>query len=306
MTFIRSEKIILFGEVLADIFDDRRVFGGAPFNVAHHLKAFGLHPVLISRIGNDELGRELLARIKDAGMDDCGIQLDDLHPTGQVMVHLEERGHRFEILPEQAYDFIHAGMSHSIALAVRPQLIYFGTLAQRKAISAHALVTLLLSNQGKVPCLLDINLRKPWYDLHTIEHSLIHANLIKINQEELDVLALLFRLTGVSRVQKAAALLKQFDLDSMLITCGEEGAWQFDKDGKVSTINGLISSRSVMDTVGAGDGFAAVYILGLLRKWPIMLTLSRANAFAAALCEIRGAIPDSSDFYGPFIADWNR
>ncbi|MER2512525.1 MAG: carbohydrate kinase [Nitrosomonas ureae] len=306
MSSIRSETIILFGEVLADIFGDRRVFGGAPFNVARHLQAFGLHPVLISRIGNDELGRELLAQIKDAGMDDCGIQLDDLHPTGQVMVHLEEGGHRFEILPEQAYDFIHAGMSQSTSLAMCPQLIYFGTLAQRNAISAHALATLLLSNQGKAPCLLDINLRKPWYDLRTIEHSLIHANLIKINQEELDVLALLFRLTGVSQVQKAAALLKRFGLDSTLITCGEEGAWQLDKDGKVNNIEGVISSRPVMDTVGAGDGFAAVYILGLLRKWPIMLTLSRANAFAAALCEIRGAIPDSSDFYGPFIADWKR
>lgn len=306
MTSIRSETIILFGEVLADIFDDRRVFGGAPFNVARHLKALGLHPVLISRIGNDELGHELLAQIKDAGMDDCGIQRDDLHPTGQVMVHLEDRGHRFEILPEQAYDFIHAGMSHSTSLAMCPQLIYFGTLAQRNAISAHALVTLFLSNQGKVPCLLDINLRKPWYDLHTLEYSLIHANLIKINQEELDELALLFELTGINREQKAAALLKQFDLDSILTTCGEEGAWQLDKDGKVSNINGLISSRPVMDTVGAGDGFAAVYILGLLRKWPIKLTLSRANAFAAALCEIRGAIPDTSDFYEPFIADWNR
>lgn len=306
MSSIRSETIILFGEVLADIFGDRRVFGGAPFNVARHLQAFGLHPVLISRIGNDELGRELLAQIKDAGMDDCGIQPDDLHPTGQVMVHLEEGGHRFEILPEQAYDFIHAGMSHSTSLAMHPQLIYFGTLAQRNAISAHALVTLFLSNQGKAPCLLDINLRKPWYDLRTIEHSLIHANLIKINQEELDVLALLFRLTGVSRVRKAAALLKRFDLDSMLITCGEEGAWHLDKNGKVTHIDGVISSRPVMDTVGAGDGFAAVYILGLLRKWPIMLTLSRANAFAAALCEIRGAIPDSPGFYGPFIADWKR
>ncbi|WP_293006164.1 carbohydrate kinase [Nitrosomonas sp.] len=302
MASIKSETIILFGEVLVDIFDDRKVFGGAPFNVARHLQAFGLHPVLISRIGNDELGCELLAQIKDANMDDCGIQRDNLHPTGQVMVHMEGRGHRFEILPEQAYDFIHAGMSHRISSAMCPQLIYFGTLAQRSSISAHALVTLFDSN--KAPRLLDINLRKPWYDTHTIKHSLIHADLVKINQEELDVLALLFRPPGINRVQKAAALIKHFDLDSMLVTCGEDGAWQLGKDNKVTNINGLVSSRPVVDTVGAGDGFASVYILGLLRGWPIMLTLSRANAFAAALCEIRGAIPDSSDFYGPFIADW--
>ncbi|MBY0475670.1 MAG: carbohydrate kinase [Nitrosomonas sp.] len=302
MASIKSETIILFGEVLVDIFDDRKVFGGAPFNVARHLQAFGLHPVLISRIGNDELGCELLAQIKDANMDDCGIQRDNLHPTGQVMVHLEERGHRFEILPEQAYDFIHAGMADRVSSTICPQLIYFGTLAQRNSISAHALVTLLRSN--KAPRLLDINLRKPWYDMHTIKHSLIHADLVKINQEELDVLVPLFRLPGINRVQKAAALIKHFNLDSMLVTCGEEGAWQLGKDSKVTNIDGLVSSRPVVDTVGAGDGFASVYILGLLRGWPIMLTLLRANAFAAALCEIRGAIPDSSDFYGSFIADW--
>lgn len=302
MASIKSETIILFGEVLVDIFDDRKVFGGAPFNVARHLQAFGLHPVLISRIGNDELGCELLAQIKDANMDDCGIQRDNLHPTGQVMVHLEERGHRFEILPEQAYDFIHAGMADRISSTICPQLIYFGTLAQRNSISAHALVTLLNSN--KAPRLLDINLRQPWYDMHTIKHSLIHADLVKINQEELDVLVPLFRLPGINRVQKAAALIKHFNLDSMLVTCGEEGAWQLGKDSKVTNIGGLVSPRAVVDTVGAGDGFASVYILGLLRGWPIMLTLSRANAFAAALCEIRGAIPDSSDFYESFIADW--
>ncbi len=302
MSSIKSETIILFGEVLADIFDDRKVFGGAPFNVARHLQAFGLHPVLISRIGNDPLGGELLAQIKNTEMDDCGIQRDDFHPTGQVIVHLEEGGHRFEILPEQAYDYIHAGMADRIASTMCPQLIYFGTLAQRNAISAHALVTLF--NSSKAPRLLDINLRKPWYDMSTIEHSLIHADLVKINQDELDVLASLFQSPGISRVQKAAALIKHFNLDSMLVTCGEEGAWQLGKDSKVTNIDGLVSSRSVVDTVGAGDGFASVYILGLLRGWPIMLTLSRANVFAAALCEIRGAIPDSSDFYEPFIADW--
>ncbi|WP_172592346.1 PfkB family carbohydrate kinase [Nitrosomonas supralitoralis] len=302
MASIGSETIILFGEVLADIFDDRKVFGGAPFNVARHLQAFGLHPLLISRIGNDELGCELLAQIKDIGMDDCGIQLDDLHPTGQVIVHMEERGHRFEILPEQAYDYIQADISHRIISALCPKLIYFGTLAQRNAVSAHALVSLLHSN--KAPRLLDINLRKPWYDTRILKHSLMHANLVKINQEELDVLAVLFRLPGINEVQKAAALIKHFGLDSMLVTCGEEGAWQLDIENKVINVAGVVSSQPLVDTVGAGDGFASVYLLGHLRRWPVSLTLSRANTFAAALCEIRGAIPDSPDFYKPFIADW--
>jgi fructokinase len=304
MASIQAETILLFGEVLVDVFNDRKVFGGAPFNVARHLQAFGLHPVLLTRIGDDELRRQLLAVIEDAGMDDCGIQFDALHPTGQVMVHTEGCEHRFEILPEQAYDYIHAGMTRTITLAVPPQLIYFGTLAQRNAISAQALTMLIRSS--KAPRLLDINLRKPWYDKLTIERSLKRANLTKINQEELETLASLFQLTSKHPVQKAAALIKRFALNSMLVTCGEQGAWQLDSDGKMIEVAGLVSLQPLMDTVGAGDGFAAVYILGLLRGWPTTLILSRANAFAAALCGIRGAIPDTADFYKPFIMDWRH
>lgn len=303
MASTQAETILLFGEVLADIFEDRKVFGGAPFNVARHLQAFGLHPVLISRMGNDELRRELLAVIKEAGMDNVGIQLDVSHPTGQVMVHMEGREHRFEILPEQAYDYIHAGITHMIALAVHPQLIYFGTLAQRSAKSAQALGALIRSSNA--PRFLDINLRKPWYDAPTIERSLRRANLLKINQEELDILTSLFRLSGKNQVQNVDALIRCYGLDSVLITCGEQGAWQLDNEGRVESVEGSESSKSLVDTVGAGDGFAAVYILGLLRGWPATLTLSRANVFAATLCEIRGAIPDSPDFYDPFIKDWN-
>lgn len=236
-------------------------------------------------------------------MDDCGIQLDVSHPTGQVMVHMEGREHRFEILPEQAYDYIHAGITHMITLAVRPQLIYFGTLAQRSAKSAQALGALIRSSNA--PRFLDINLRKPWYDAPTLERSLRRANLVKINQEELDILTSLFRLSGKNQVQNADALVRCFGLDRVLVTCGERGAWLLDNEGKVEGVEGSASSRPLMDTVGAGDGFASVYILGLLRGWPATLTLSRANDFAATLCEIRGAIPDSADFYEPFIKDWN-
>mgnify|MGYP001572850133 FL=1 len=303
MTSIQAETILLFGEVLADIFDDRKVFGGAPFNVARHLQAFGLHPVLITRTGNDELRRDLLAVIKDAGMDDRGIQLDVSRPTGQVMVHMEGREHRFEILPEQAYDYIHAGITHMITLAVRPQLIYFGTLAQRSAKSAQALGELIRSSNA--PRFLDINLRKPWYDVSTLERSLRRANLVKLNEEELDILTSLFRLSGKNQVQNADALVRCFGLDGVLVTCGERGAWQLDNEGKAESVEGSTPLRSLVDTVGAGDGFASVYILGLLRDWPPTLTLSRANDFAATLCEIRGAIPDSADFYEPFMKDWN-
>ncbi len=293
---------MLFGEVLADVFHDKKILGGAPFNVARHLQAFGLHPVLITRTGDDELRRTVLAAMGVAGMDIRGVQLDVSHPTGQVKVHMTGLGHRFEIIPEQAYDYIHAGLTHMLALAVRPKLVYFGTLAQRNARSSMALTALIRTS--KAPRLLDINLREPWYNLALIERSLRRANLLKLNAEELDVLAGLFRLAGKSHEEQAAALIKRFTLDSLLLTCGEQGAWQLDRAGKMTHAKGTISDQPLVDTVGAGDGFAAVYILGILQQWPPARILARANAFAAALCGIRGAIPQDQDFYAPFLRDW--
>ena len=136
------DTVVLFGEILVDVFPDRRVLGGAPFNVARHLQAFGLHPVLISRTGNDALRDELMAGMSDLGMDTGGVQSDPVHPTGQVLVHMDEGGHSFEILPEQAYDFIDARSADEIALASRPGLFYFGTLAQRHPVSCRALESL--------------------------------------------------------------------------------------------------------------------------------------------------------------------
>lgn len=298
----QTETIILFGEVLVDIFAGRKVFGGAPFNVARHLQAFGLHPVLITRTGDDELRRQLITILEDTGMDACGIQLDAFHPAGQVMVRMEGCKHHFDILPEQAYDYIHAGMARRVSGAAHPCWIYFGTLAQRHTISKQALAA--LTRNSKTPHLVDINLREPWYDRSIIEHSLKRADVAKINLDELEILASLLQLPGKHATQKAVALIKRFALRSLLVTCGEQGAWQLDNTGKKHQVVGLATLSAYVDSVGAGDGFAAVYLLGQLRDWPIDLTLVRANKFAAALCGIRGAIPDSEDFYLPFIAEW--
>lgn len=299
----KQKVVALFGEVLVDVFPDRKVMGGAPFNVACHLQAFGLHPVLITRTGNDEMRERLLATMARLGMDDCGVQNDATHPSGQVTVQMQGKQHRFEILPDQAYDYIHAGMAHMIALAVRPQLIYFGTLAQRSATSRRALTALLRSS--KAPRLLDINLRTPWYDARTIERSLHRADIVKMNDDELSVIASALRLADRSAEEQAAALVRKFDLECLQVTCGDQGAWQLHKDGK--KINAETGSRvQVVDTVGAGDGFAAVLILGILHNWPARTMLSRANDFAAALCGIRGATPDDQNFYAQFLEEWKK
>ncbi len=300
----RQKVVALFGEVLVDVFPDRRVLGGAPFNVARHLKAFGLYPLLITRTGNDAIRDELLEAMARFGMDDRGVQNDLAHPSGQVAVHTEGHGHRFEILPDRAYDYIHAGLVHMITLAVRPKMIYFGTLAQRCVISRKALTALLRSS--KAPRFLDLNLRDPWYDLSTVERSLQRADIAKMNEDELLQVAALLQIPDNTIEEQAAALVHRFNLERLLVTCGEQGAWQLSGSGKLARASGQTMEQPMVDTVGAGDGFSAVLIFGMLSGWPIASILSRANAFAAAVCGIRGAIPPDQDFYAPFLEEWKK
>lgn len=297
----KKNTIALFGEVLADIFPDKSVLGGAPYNVARHLQVLGQHPVLITRTGNDPLRSALLAEMSHLRMDNCGVQSDPVYPTGRVIVHLSCNGHQFEILPDQAYDHIHSGITHLVTMTSRPDMVYFGTLAQRTLESRLALDTFL--SDAKSPRFLDMNLRKPWYDKHTIRRSLLRSDIVKINDDELAILADLFRLAGTSPRDHGWRLLQQFALRSLLVTCGAQGAWMLSKDG-TEACEPARPLATLVDTVGAGDGFAAVSMLGMLLGWPAEVMLARANAFAAALCEIRGAAPEHNNFYRPFIEEW--
>ena len=299
----RKGTVILFGEVLADIFPDRKVLGGAPFNVARHLKAFGQNPLLITRLGHDALGDEVLDAMAQAGMEPLGVQYGNNHPTGRVQVKMKNGAHTFDILPGQAYDFIHPAVVRMTALSVKPKLVYFGTLAQRNEISRRALKTLLRSTHAAK--FLDINLRAPWYEEKTIRHSLQFADIVKLNADELAILADMFELQENEPDRQATELINRFDLEQVVVTCGEEGAWQLNRKGRKTEATLQHRITRMMDTVGAGDGFASVCILGELLKWPAVRTLERANAFAAAICEIRGAIPDHADFYQPFIREWD-
>lgn len=298
----RKGTIVLFGEVLADMFPERAVLGGAPFNVARHLKAFGQDPVLITRLGHDSLRDDVLEEMARNEMEILGVQCGNRYPTGRVQVHIDGKGHRFEILPEQAYDYIHPAVARMTALSVHPALVYFGTLSQRNEMSRRALRNLLRNNSASR--FLDVNLRSPWYDEKTLRQSLQYADTVKLNADELGVLAEIFELSGGNQSAQASELINRFDLARIVVTCGEEGAWQINREGKRIDAGAQSRVATLVDTVGAGDGFAAVCILGSLRRWPVVMTLERANTFAAAICEIRGAIPDHADFYKPFNKEW--
>lgn len=287
---------------MADIFPDRAVLGGAPFNVARHLKSFQQNPVLITRLGSDALGEEVLNVMVENGMETLGVQCCKRYPTGRVQVNLEEYGHTFDILPEQAYDYIHPAVVRMITLSSNPVLVYFGTLAQRLRVSARALKNVLRSTGA--PKFLDINLRAPWYETGTIEMSLHEADVAKLNEEEFAEIAQILSLEGKDKFSQANAFVRQFNLDQIIVTSGESGAWQINSSGKLTESDVTAARINLVDTVGAGDGFAAVYMLGAMQRWPVATILARANAFAAAICEIRGAVPDHADFYEPFLREW--
>jgi fructokinase len=295
--------VAIFGEVLADVFPDRSVLGGAPFNVARHLKAFNQHPVMITRTGNDELRKDFLVEMSRLKMDVSGIQVDPVYPTGQVKVVMTDHQHVFDIEPNQAYDHIHAGVTHLITMAAHPNMVYFGTLAQRNLESRLALDTFL--SDAKCPRFLDLNLRSPWYDEHTVRRSLLRSDIVKLNDEELEIVANYFKPKLKTPKDRASYLLDKFDFHTLLVTCGDSGAWTMNKQGEEVCVKGSPVGDNIVDTVGAGDGFSSVCILGLLREWPTEIMLERANKFAASICQIRGAVPTDLDFYTSVINDWN-
>jgi fructokinase len=299
MTAIRH-PVLLFGEILIDRFPDQEVLGGAPFNVAMHLYAFGCMPVLVSRIGQDNAGSRLLQTLENAGLAIHGVQLDSTHSTGMVEVHFTADGHQFDILPDQAYDHIHPRLSRMTALAVNPELVYFGTLAQR-ANSHRALRHMLRAVGGKR--FFDVNLRDPWVSAERLRWSLQHADIVKANDTELERIVELIDLEGTSPEEQAKALVQRYQLDGLLITRGEAGSWWIDNFGE-QTVMATDPVAGIRDTVGAGDAFSAIFMLGLLHNWTIPVALRRAQHFAGAICQIRGAVPEHDDFYRPFLEAW--
>jgi len=296
----KKHTVMLFGEILADEFPGQSVLGGAPYNVGRHLAAFGLDAVMVSRVGADPLGEEILRDMRARGMETRGVQRDGSRPTGRVRVIMEEAGHRFDILPHQAYDYIAPDEALDAAEASEPELVYFGTLSQRHAASARTLDALLESTP--VPRFVDINLRAPWYDRDCLRRTLERATMLKINSEELRILADLFVPGGSSDEADVRALMDRFGTGRIIVTCAGEGAWQICGKGRAHAVPG--GPLRIADTVGAGDGFAAVCILGIIRGWPEDLALTRANAFARAVCTLRGAVPAEKSFYNEFLEDW--
>lgn len=300
-TSAEQARPVIFGEVLFDLFPDgQRVLGGAPFNVAWHLQGFGLKPLLISRIGRDARGDELLQRMEAWGMDLRGLQQDDAHPTGQVEVRMREGGHDFHILPDQAYDFIQSEPALQLLEGNGLGMLYMGSLVGRGAVSRASLDSLL--RRLRLPIFVDINLRPPWWNLARVEGSLARARWAKLNDEELRELVGREAGDDEERQAQAELLRTRFDLELVILTLGARGA-DFISAG--SRLHGdPVPVSQLVDTVGAGDAFSAVTLLGLTHGWPRERILARSLAFASRICAQRGATADDRELYQALRREW--
>ncbi len=286
---------LIFGEVLFDCFEDgASVLGGAPFNVAWHLQAFACSPLFVSRVGEDVLGGQIRNAMQGWGMSTAGLQQDSVHATGKVQVSIKDGEPNYDILTQRAFDFIQADAVPSCEAA----LIYHGSLALRCPESAKALAGILQSNPA-APVFMDVNLRPPWWQAHQVRQLLDGATWVKLSGDELETLVD----TAGELQKKAALLLQAHGLSLVIVTQGEQGAFAMDEAGNVVSVQPEKVSR-VVDTVGAGDAFASVCILGLLKKWDMATTLNHAQAFASALVEQQGATVHERSFYASFKTLW--
>ena len=292
---------IIFGEVLFDQFSkSRTILGGAPFNVAWHLQGFGMDPFFISRIGQDRLGKKVLESMNDWDMDIGGIQLDFSYPTGTVQVDIEAEEPRYTIMPEQAYDYIDASSALEAAGQIEPSVLYHGSLALRNTTSCKAWRELTV-NTG-LPIFTDINLRDPWWKLEPVRNILKEARWAKMNHLELAKVIQRNNLKEKNINAAASKLCDEYNFSLLIITLGSQGALLTSGD---KTWQGEpVPVENIVDTVGAGDAFSAINIIGIIHGWEPPVILERSLEFASQILKIRGATTDNISLYNDFTRRW--
>lgn len=286
---------VIFGEVLYDCFPDgTRILGGAPFNVAWHCHAFGLQPLFISRIGDDELGLGVQSAMRDWGMKTNGLQIDSEHATGRVNVSFKDNEPIYDIVENSAWDFIESNMLPGLN---KNSVLYHGSLALRNPVAAECLNTIKQSVSNST--FVDINLRSPWWNLPLINNIISHCKWLKINSDELNLIV-----TDDRNIEnKARYLFSHLQLDLIVVTQGANGAIAINENETYSVFPE--TTVTIIDTVGAGDAFTSVLLLGLHKSWSLQKMLERAQHFASEVVGLRGATTQDKNFYQPFIKKWS-
>ncbi len=281
-----SFKIVGIGELLWDMLPSGKQLGGAPANFVYYCNLLNMRAWPVSAVGNDELGSQSLLKLSQAGINTEYIQILENKPTGTVDVKLDTDGKpEYTITENVAWDYI--TFDEKLArLAGQVDAVCFGSLSQRSKLSRNSVMN-FLENAGN-GCLrvFDINLRQSFYSKQTINESFELANVLKINDEELVVVADMFGIKG-TQISCLDQLAEKKTMETIILTCGANGSIIYHK-GQVNEHPG-IKCRPI-DTVGAGDSFTAMAVVGLLSQKNIEQINQQANKLAALVCENHGAM----------------
>jgi fructokinase len=275
-------KIVCFGEILWDILPEGPVPGGAPMNVAYHLQKLGINPALITRIGIDNRGKELLALLHQANLNTDNVQLDYDIPTGIVNAKPNNAGDmQYDIVSPSAWDFIKPDAANESAVKIASHFI-FGSLIARNKISNDTLFQLLELAQIKV---LDINLRPPHYSRDLVKKLLHKADILKMNLAELELITGWF--SNYKNISERIQLIQdKFQIPTVIITLAAEGA-MVNINGKIYNHPGYIVN--VADTVGSGDSFLAGFLFKIFNNRSPEEALTFACALGAFIASKTGA-----------------
>ena len=282
-----SLKIVSVGEVLWDFLPDGRHLGGAPANFAYHVHTLGAETSLISRIGKDTAGDDILNQFHSWRLPAHLVQGDAAAETGRVTVTLDAAGvPQFTIHQLAAWDFLEL-TAPALDAARQANAICFGSLAQRRIESRQAIQQLVAATSPEALRIFDINLRQQFYSREVIVKSFELANVIKLNDTELTTITQMFDLNP--RLETAVEeLARRFDLRTIAVTCGPSGSYLFQK-GRWSHLRS--KTNEVADTVGAGDAFNAALTVGLASGMDLEQVHQLANEAASFVCTQSGATP---------------
>lgn len=280
-------KIAGLGEVLWDAFPEGEKFGGAPANFACHCHSLGAEAHVISCVGNDERGSKARAFLDNHGVNISGLAVSDEHETGVVLVTLDEKGKPdYEIKEGVAWDYI--PWTEEMESYV-PQLdaICFGSLCQRNDVSRKTARQCLAATKPDCLRVFDINIRQSFYGPEIINASLEASNALKLNDEELPIVASMLGISG-NNEELLCELIEKYGLRLAILTCGPEGALMMTTEDSSFAVP---PDDPVVNTVGAGDSFTAATIMGFLKGRPLAEINKHANEIATYVCKQHGAVP---------------
>lgn len=283
-----KSNIVCFGEILWDLLPSGKVAGGAPMNVAYHANQLGITAQMVSKIGKDESGNQLVGFLTQKGVDASLVQTDENYSTGSVKVTLDAMGTAsYEIIAPVAWDYIQANNANKAAVQTADAFV-FGSLAARNETSRNTLLELLQLAKLKI---FDVNLRSPFFTKTLLMQLLHQADIVKMNDEELKIIGSWLFLEEADE-KTALEVKNHFNCQQLIITRGAQGAWLFNQDEMISS-QGI--SIQVQDTIGSGDSFLAAFLSKYLQGEPPAICLSFASATGAYVATKTGGTPEFTE-----------